>query len=91
MNVLWSDESLSDMERIYEFHAQFSVPVAMRVMSMIRRATNLPVVFPQAGRSCVAYNPRDVRDLVVGDYQLRYEVDGKTIGVVRVWHCKEDR
>ena len=65
MTVVWSDESLEDMERI--------------------------TVFPQAGRSCAAYSPRDVRDLVVGDYQLRYEVDGKTVRVVRVWHCKEDR
>ena len=91
MTVLWSEESLADMERIFEFHAKFSIPVAMRVMSMIRRATNLPTVFPQAGRSCIQYNPRDVRDLVVGDYQLRYEVAGKAIRVVRVWHCKEER
>jgi plasmid stabilization system protein ParE len=54
MTVVWSEESLEDMERIYEFHAKFSVPVARRVMSMIRRATGLPKVFPQAGRSRVA-------------------------------------
>ena len=91
MKVVWSYESLEDLERIYEFHADFSVPVARKVVAMIRRATKLPTVFPQVGRACARYAPRDVRDLFVGDFQLRYEVEGKTIRVVRVWHSKEDR
>jgi hypothetical protein len=35
--------------------------------------------------------PREVRRLFVGDYELRYEIVGEVIIVVRHWHTKENR
>jgi len=76
MTVVWSRASLVDMGRIREFHAKFSSQVASRVISMLRRSVDLPTVFPQAGKPCVKYQTRDVRDLIVGDYQLRSLLSG---------------
>ena len=37
------------------------------------------------------FAPREVRRLFVGDYELRYEIQGEAIIVVRLWHTREDR
>jgi len=37
------------------------------------------------------FAPREVRRLFVGDYELRYEIQGDAIIIVRLWHTKEDR
>lgn len=38
-----------------------------------------------------AYEPRDVRRIVVGHYELRYEIARDTIFVLRIWHTREQR
>jgi hypothetical protein len=37
------------------------------------------------------FKPREVRRLIVGNDQMRYEVRERDIVIVRIWHCKEDR
>ena len=37
------------------------------------------------------FDPREVRRILVGDYELRYEIQTSTIYVLRLWHAREDR
>jgi hypothetical protein len=37
------------------------------------------------------FAPRDVRRVIVGDYELRYEVTEAAIYILRLWHTREDR
>jgi hypothetical protein len=37
------------------------------------------------------YAPREIRRLFVGDYELRDEIQGDTIIVVRLWHTRKNR
>jgi plasmid stabilization system protein ParE len=37
------------------------------------------------------FAPREVRRLIVGRYELRYEVGSEQITVLRVFHAREDR
>jgi ParE toxin of type II toxin-antitoxin system, parDE len=37
------------------------------------------------------FTPREVSRLFVGDYELRYEIQGDATVIVRLWHTKEDR
>ena len=46
---------------------------------------------PSLGGELEAYAPRDVRRLIIGDYELRYEVTEATLYVLRLWHTREDR
>ena len=47
--------------------------------------------FPRLGRSLEQFAPREVRRLVIGDYEMRYEVIGEVIRVLRLWDGREDR
>lgn len=35
--------------------------------------------------------PREVRRIIVGNYELRYEIADATIFILRLWHCRENR
>jgi len=87
----WSRQSQADILRIADFYDRFDSDYAAKMVAFIRSAVSLPASFPFAGRPCARFEPRDVRDLVAGEFQLRYEVREAEIRVLRVWHSKEDR
>lgn len=33
----------------------------------------------------------EVRRIIVGDYEMRYEIAGETIWILQIWHGREDR
>ena len=49
--------------------------------------SDLSSAWDSTGRVC----PRDVRRVIVGDYELRYEVTENLIYILRLWHAREDR
>lgn len=46
---------------------------------------------PRIGRRVEAPEPHEVRRLLAGGYELRYEIQGGTIFIVRMFHTREDR
>jgi len=46
---------------------------------------------PRIGRPLERYWPREVRRLIVGQYEIRYEVSETTILILHLWHTREDR
>ncbi len=51
--------------------------------------TKGPVI--DKGEKLEAYEPREVRRIIVGNYELRYEIADATIFILRLWHCRENR
>ena len=43
------------------------------------------------GERLEEFDPRDVRRIQVGRYEIRYEIAGSTIYLLRLWHTREDR
>lgn len=61
---------------------------------MLVRLSEAPdrlVDFPRMGGKLDDYAPREMRRIIVSNYELRYEIVGDTVFIVRVWHCREDR
>jgi len=46
---------------------------------------------PRIGEQLFEFNPREVRRLLVGGYEIRYEIQESTVYVLRLWHTREDR
>ena len=92
MRVRWTAEARSDLVRLYEFLAPANRPAAARTVQSLRAApARLLRNNPRLGPQLEAFAPREVRRLFVGDYELRYEIQGNTIIVVRLWHAREHR
>lgn len=46
---------------------------------------------PKSGRPLDQYLPREVRRIIVGNYEMRYELADLTVYILRVWHTLEER
>ncbi|MBE0437979.1 MAG: type II toxin-antitoxin system RelE/ParE family toxin, partial [Methylomicrobium sp.] len=46
---------------------------------------------PRIGEQLFEFEPREVRRLHVDDYEIRYDIQGSTIYVLRLWYTRENR
>jgi plasmid stabilization system protein ParE len=46
---------------------------------------------PRIGERLEEFAPREVRRILVGHYEIRYEIQDSTIYVLRLWHTRESR
>lgn len=91
MEVFWTSSAHTDLVRIHEFLIQHNPRSAHRVIQhIIGEAKNLRI-HPFIGSALLTYVPRNVRQLFIGDYELRYEVTDTELYILRVWHTKEQR
>jgi plasmid stabilization system protein ParE len=91
MKLVWTSKAASDLGRLYEFLAAVNAPAAASVVQGITRTVAQLANHPQLGQGLEAFKPRDIRQLMVGQYELRYEVSEQTVMVLRIWHCREAR
>lgn len=61
---------------------------------MVQQLTCAPdrlIDFPRLGEKFEAFEPREARRIIVGNYELRYEIASGAIFILRLWHCRENR
>lgn len=66
-------------------------PAAARAVQALTQAPTLLLTTPRAGKQLAQFEPREVRRILVGQYEIRYEIEGTAIFVLRIWHTREDR
>ncbi|MFC4158252.1 type II toxin-antitoxin system RelE/ParE family toxin [Chitinimonas lacunae] len=91
MKLKWTSKALDDLSRLYEFLASANKPAAVRVVQSLTRAPESLLQHPRLGEQLFEFEPREVRRLLVGQYEIRYEIQDTAIYVLRLWHCREER
>lgn len=91
MTLRWTPEAVEDLARLHRFLAELNPRAALHVVTVLRHAVGQLRVHPRLGPSLRGFEGRDVRRLVVGDYEVRYELAGEAIHVLRFFHTREDR
>jgi len=91
MELRWTRKALSDLTRLHEFLARANPSAAARAVQALTRAPNVLLTTPRIGEQLFEFEPREVRRLLVGHYEIRYEVRDSTVYVLRLWHTREDR
>ena len=91
MQLLWTRRALADLERLYEFLAPASPQAAARAVQALVNAPTRLLRHPRLGERLDEFDPREVRRLLAERYEIRYEIQGPTIYVLRLWHTREDR
>lgn len=89
MELKWTGRALSDLARLYEFLAPVNQAAAARTVQLLT-ATSL-LAIPRIGKRLQEFDPREVRRIIVAQYEMRYEIAASTIYVLRLWHTREDR
>jgi plasmid stabilization system protein ParE len=91
MELKWTSKALSDLARLYEFLAMVNRAAAARTVQQLTSTPTILLNNPRLGERLDEFAPRDVRRLLIGDYELRYEIQGSTIYLLRLWHTRENR
>jgi plasmid stabilization system protein ParE len=91
MKVKWTGKALSDLARLHEFLASVNKPAAVRIVQLLAAAPVTLQGTPRIGERLEEFDPREVRRLLVGRYEMRYEISGQIVYVLRIWHTREDR
>ncbi len=91
MELKWTSKALSDLARLYEFLAPVNKPAAARAVQALTKAPTILLTNPRIGEQPFQFEPREVRRILVGEYEVRYELQDSIIYVLRLWHTREDR
>lgn len=91
MELKWTSKALSDLTRLYEFLASANKGAAARTVQSLTAAPTSLLTNPRIGESLEEFEPREVRRILVGHYEMRYEIQESTIYVLRLWRTREDR
>ena len=91
MRVQWTSKALSDLVRLHEFLAAVNKPAAARVVKSLTAAPAGLAANPRIGEKLEEFKPSEVRRILVGHYEMRYEIVESTIYVLRLWHTREER
>lgn len=91
MALRWTSKARSDLVRLFEFLQPVNPPAAIRVVrQLVAGAKRIPA-HPRLGMRLSEFAPREVRRVLVGDYEIRYEIAGTDVLVLRIFHTREDR
>jgi plasmid stabilization system protein ParE len=91
MKLYWTDKGLSDLTRLHEFLSPVNPRAAAKVVQSLAKAPTRLLEFPRIGEKLQQFEPREVRRLLIGRYEVRYEIQGDALYVLRIWHTREDR
>jgi len=91
MKIRWTSKGHSDLVRLHEFLVSVNPPAAARaIRALVTAAGRLPE-HPRIGEKLEQFEPLEVRRILIGDYEMRYEIRGSTLYILRLWHTREDR
>lgn len=91
MELKWTGKALSDLARLHDFLALASRSAAVRTVQSLAAAPIRLLEQPRIGEKLEEFHPREVRRIQIGRYELRYEIQGSTLYVLRLWHTREVR
>lgn len=91
MELKWTSKALSDLARLHEFLAPVDKRASTRTVQMLTAAPTKLLTNPRIGEKVEEFDPREVRRILVGHYEMRYEIQQSTIYMLRLWHTREER
>ena len=91
MKINWTSKALSDLVRLYEFLAVKNKQAAAHTVQSLSAAPDRLLDQARIGEKLDEFDPREVRRIVIGRYEMRYEIQDSIIIVLRIWHTRENR
>ncbi len=86
--IVWSPEAVEDIESIAEYIEKDSQFYAKAVVNKIFQSTEKLKEFPKVGRVVPELEREDIRELIVYNYRLVYQVKERQILIIAVIHGK---
>ncbi len=89
MRLKFTSQSLQDLQRLKNFIATKNPIAAKKYIDQLLKVIRQLVIQPKLGKETLAGS--SIRQLIAGNYIVRYTLREKTIYILKIWHTKEDR
>ena len=90
MNLIFTEASLTDLERLRAFVEAYqpekAAHIAKQILSMIRKLESAP----QIGK-WLSNLPGEIRAMHFGMYTVRYAITQDVLCILQIWHQREHR
>ena len=90
-SLKWTSKALSDLTRLYDFLAPANRTAAAKTVQALVTGPQILLTIPRICERLDEFDPREVRRILVGRYEVRYELDGQIAHILRIWHTREER
>lgn len=91
MILRWTTSAERDLVRLHAFLATINPSAAAQVVRQLIAGAEQLIQYPQLGIKLEEFLPRDVRRMIIGDYELPYELIDEAIYILLLWQGREDR
>jgi toxin ParE1/3/4 len=90
MRILWSPQSLRDLDAIREYIAKDSEHYAGLTIARIFSAVEQLIRFPRSGRIVPERDEAEIREVIVGRFRVVYPVQDDLIEVATVFRAARE-
>jgi toxin ParE1/3/4 len=90
MRILWSPQSLGDLDTIYAYIAKDSEHYAGLTIARIFSAVEQLIQFPHSGRIVPERDEPKIREVIVGRFRVVYRVQDELIEVATVFRASRE-
>ena len=87
----WTSKAHSDLVRLHDFLEPANPVAAARIVRHVVAGAKRIPAHPRLGVQTPEFAPREVRKLLVADYEIRYELTDTDVFILRIFHTREDR
>ncbi len=91
MTLKWTGKALADLERLHDFLTVINPPAVARTVQSLTKTPTRLLANPRIGEQLFEFDGREVRRIIVGKYEIRYEIQDPFIYILRLWHTREHR
>ena len=91
VKIVWSPNSLKDLNQIFEYIARDSIDYAKQVISGISDAKNRLKKFPRSGRIVPELNQQNIREIIYSSYRIIFQIHSDLIiMILTIVHCSRN-
>ena len=85
MKLVWSKRAVRDLISIGDYIARDNPAKARAQMALIRKRAKGAIRFPKSGRIVSEFGQDTIREFVLGNYQIVYELKPQKVVVLTVF------
>jgi toxin ParE1/3/4 len=90
MRVEWSASATADLDAIRAYIARDSEHYAARFVQQVVKTTRMLRTFPELGQVVPEFDERTVRERVLQNYRIFYEVQERRVLIIAIVHAARD-
>ncbi|MCB1036720.1 MAG: type II toxin-antitoxin system RelE/ParE family toxin [Acidobacteria bacterium] len=88
--IRWTLTAANDLEEIAEYISESAPLAARRFVRHLRDSAHSLKALPERGRRVPELQPSDLRELLIGDYRLIYQVEAHAVLILTIAHGARD-